>query len=74
MGNLDAEIVAAGVQDVKPSKLPHNDESPTSVGSQSDDGGKQDMIIETVKVNENAKKDELEDKGGFGSYFVGFTT
>lgn len=47
-----------------------DEESPTSVGSQSDAGGKQDVIIETGKVNENTKEDESEDKGGFGPYIV----
>lgn len=63
MGNLDQEVVAAGVQDPK---LHQDEESPTSVGSQSDAGGR----IETGKVNENSKEDESEDKGGFGPYVV----
>jgi hypothetical protein len=67
MGNLDQEVVAAGVQDPK---LHQDEESPTSVGSQSDAGGKQDVVIETGKVNENSKEDESEDKGGFGPYIV----
>jgi hypothetical protein len=70
MGNDEQEAVAAGDSQHQPSQPPKEVEASNSNGSQSDTGGKHDVIIEAEKVVEEAKKEDTEDKGGFGPYIV----